>query len=243
MKITPINLWRMINEIHVQFHESVKLLLEKYGPEALGVMQLCLLYLQALGNELEALLLISKSETTKQISEQDRVRDLIFRGFSDTVKGFRNHFNDEYREAANRLWSIFSHYGNIAKKTFDAQTAATNDLLRELDKPQMQAALEKLEITEWRDKLDDENQKFNQLMMQRYSEPLEKTTFRMRTARTETDKFYRAIVAQLNNAVLTNANDANMNEFLTELNAVIKRYKDILAQQFGKKNKTGESEN
>jgi len=235
MKTTQINLRRMVNEVHAQFHESVKTLIEKYGPEALNILQLCLLYFQAFGNELEALLIIMKSEKTEHISEQDRVRDFIFRGFSDTVKGFRNHFDAEYREAANRLWSVFLHYGNITTKTFDAQTAATNDMLREFAKPQMQTALEKLSVKDWCEKLDEENQKFHQLMMQRYSESLEKTTYRMKTAREETDRFYRAIVAQLDNAVLTGSNDAVMNEFLTELNTVIKRFKDILAQQLGRK--------
>ena len=235
MKTTQINLGRMVNEVHAQFHESVKALIEKYGPEALNIVQLYLLYLQALSNELEALLIIRKSEMTEQISEQDRVRDFIFRGFSDTVKGFRNHFDAEYREAANRLWNVFLHYGNVAAKTFDAQTAATNDMLREFSKPEMQAAFEKLNLKEWCENLDEENKKFQDLMMQRYSETLDKTTFRMRTTRTETDKFYRAIVAQMDNVVLTANNDEVTNDFLTELNAVVKRFKSILAQQIGRK--------
>ena len=54
--------------------------------------------------------------------------------------------------------------------------------------------------------------------------------------RVETDKFYRAITADLHNQTLIGNSDAAFVEFTNELNAIVKRYKDILAQQFGKKN-------
>ena len=60
----------------------------------------------------------------------------------------------------------------------------------------------------------------------------------MKTARVETDKYYRAITAHLDNQALTGRNDADRNEFLMELNAIVKRFKNILAQQFGKKTAT-----
>ena len=242
MSITSITLTRLKNEQHAQFHESVRTLLEKVTSETLGIVALFALYLQAFRNELEALAIIVKSELTAQISEQDRIRDSIFRGFSDTVKGFRNHFDPEMREAANRLWNVFLHYGNIAKKPLDAQTAATNDILREFQRDDLKEAIELLQLQQWCYKMDEENQKFHQLMMQRYNEPIGKTAFRMRTARVETDKFYRAITADLDNQELTGRNDEAFNETLIELNAIVKRFKNILAQQFGKKaaQKTGE---
>ena len=235
MKITTINLARMINEVHAQFHESVKSLIERVTPEVLTIEDLYELYLQALSNEMEALLFIRKSENTEKISEQDRVRDDVFRGLSDTVKGFRNHFDPEFREAANHLWFIFLHYGNITRKSLDAQTAATNDMLRELRQPKNAQAMGKLQLTEWCNKMDEENQKFHQLMMQRYSEPVDKTAYRMKTARVDTDRYYKAMVAALDNRTLTRNVDAETNEFMVELNAIIVRYKNILAQQFGRK--------
>ena len=235
-----IRLSRMINEIHVQFHESVLTLLERVTSQALRVEPMHLLYRGAFDREQEALMVIRKSEKTAKILEQDRTRDSIFRGFSDTVKGYRNHFDEEYREAANRLWNVLMHYGNIAKKTLDAKTAATNDMMREFIKSENQEAMEKLKVTEWCEKLDEENQKFHQLMMQRYSEPLGKTTYRMKTARKETDKFYRVMTSQFEYQILTGGNDEVMNEFMIELNAIVKRFRNIMAQQFGRKNKNDE---
>ena len=163
--IINIMLSRLQNERHAQFHENVHTFIDKVTPETLGITAFHPLYRQAFDNELESLDFIRKSETTGQISEQDRVRDNIFRGFSDTVKGFRNHFDPDMREAANRLWNVFLHYGNIAQKPLDAQTAATNDILREFARPDLQQAIDKLQVQDWCTKMDEENQKFHQLMM------------------------------------------------------------------------------
>ena len=236
-KNLTINLSRQKNEVHAQFHETVVMLIENVTPSALGIEALYQFYRPAFNNELDALDIITKSEFTEQISEQDRVRDSIFRGFSDAVKSYRNHFDATYRVAANKLWNVFLHYGNIAGKTLDAQTATVNDILREFQKPELVDALNILQLNEWKDKMDEENQKFQQLMMDRYNEAVGKTTFRMQTARVETDKYYRAILADLNNKLLIGNNDQVFNDFIIELNAIIKRYKDILAQEFGRKNK------
>jgi len=233
--ITDIALARMTNEVHVQFHESVMTLIE----QTLVVKEMTALhslYTTAFENEKAALLIIKKSEFTEQIAEQDRVRDAIFRGFSDTVKGFRNHFDIAVREAANLLWNVFLHYGNLAKKTLDAQTAATEDILREFEREELKQAIVKLKVADWRDKLNEENQKLHKLMMDRYTEIAGQTTLRMKTTRVETDKYYRAIVAALNNLTLTVSTCA-VDDFVASLNAIIKRYKDILAQQLGRKHK------
>ena len=74
-------------------------------------------------------------------------------------------------------------------------------------------------------------------MMDRYTEKARQTTLRMKTARVGTDKFYRAITADLYHQALIGNSDTAFAELTGELNAIVKRYKDILAQQFGKKNK------
>ena len=235
--ITGITLARMKNEIHVQFNENVNSLLVKTGVATLEIEALYALYKQAFDDEQEALNLIRKSELTAQISEQDRVRDSVFRGFSDTVKGFRNHFGPDVRDAANKLWNIFLHYGNVSQKTLDAETAAINDMIRELQRPDLALAIERLQVNDWVGKLAEENTKFHHLMMERYNEPVGKTPYRMKTARVATDVYYRAIVAHVENRVLIGAMNPS-SEFIVELNAIITRFKTILAQEFGRKTKS-----
>jgi len=226
----------MKNETHVQFHESVITAIETVIPELLGIASFFPLYRSAFDKELETLLVIRKSELTAQISEQDRVRDDIVKGFSAMTKGYRSHYAAEYRVAANRLWNVFLHYGDIAKRTLDNQTAAVNDILREFERPDLVEALETLSLTSWKDKLAEENNKFHQLMMARYNESVGKTTLRMKDTRVETDKYYRAIIADLENKLLLSNTTPEFDNFITELNAIIKRFKDILAQEFGRRN-------
>ena len=234
MKVTSISLVRMKNEVHVQFHESVISLIVRVNSETYGFALLYALYKQAFDNETESLNIIRKSELTAQISEQDCLRDAIYRGFSDTVKGFRNHFDADARDAANRLWNIFLHYGNVTRKPFDAETAAINDILREFSLDGNAAAIDKLQMNDWVTKLSEENAKFHELMMERYGEPAGKTPYRMKTARVETDRYYRAIVAELENRMMTGEISAD-NGFIIEWNAIVSRFKSILAQELGRK--------
>ena len=234
--ITTIKLNRLKNEKHAEFHENIKKTIEKTGAGILGLESLYPFYATAFSNELESLSFIRKSELTAQISEQDSVRDGIYRGLSDTVRGYRNHFDAGYRVAANKLWNVLLHYGNIAKKPLDAQSAAVDDILREFLRPDLAEAIGILQLQGWTDQLAIENTKFRNLMTDRYSEPAGKTTYRMQTARVETDKYYRGMIMLLEAKILSGYDDPDFNRFLIELNAVIKRYKDILAQEFGRKN-------
>jgi hypothetical protein len=235
--ISRINLHRLKNETHVQFNEGTDSVFVKYDPQTLGIYPLYVLYKGALSNEFLALDYIGKSELTAKIVEQDRKRDGIYRGFVDSVKGAAKHFNPSHRDAANSLLGVFKHYGNIARKTLDDETAAINDLVRELNQPPLAQALALLGMNAWLNKLVEENSTFVELMEERYSETAGKTTFRMRTARVETDKYYHAIISQVENQRLAGV-EINEN-FIREWNAVIERFKHILAQETGeRKSKT-----
>ena len=237
MSIIKIKLASLKNDKHTEFHENVKITVEKVGAERLDIEALYLLYCKAHENELEALNFVRKSERTVQILEQDKIRDSVFRGLTNTIKGARDHFAPEERVAANKLWSVLLRYGNIINKPLDAQTATVEDILREFQKPQFAAAIDLLQLRAWTDKLTEENTKFRNLMTDRYNESTEKTSFRMKTARVEIDKYYKGIVKRLESQILSNHNlPSEFDDFITELNAVIKRYKDILAQEFGRKN-------
>ena len=234
--ISKIGFRKMRNEVHAQFHENSNTLIGNLEPTELPFQKLIVAYKQTFDHESEALLIDTKSEKTAEIVEQDRVRDSIFRGFTDTVKGLRNHYDTEIRVGANRLWnSIFLHYGNITTKTYDAETAAINDFLREIKRPEFVVVTNKLKVQDWVAKLEEENNKFHTLMMERYCEVTERTVYRMKTARVETDKFYRAIVSSVEAEVLLGNVTETLTHFITELNAIIHRFKSIMAQEQGKK--------
>jgi hypothetical protein len=229
--IIHIRVYKLKNETHVQFNEDVDAVFAKYNPQAIGIEPWYFRYKSALNNEIEALDFFRKSRLTGKIAEQDNIRDNIFRGFADSVKGATKHYDPAYREAANLLYGVFGHYGNIARKSLDDETAAINDFVRELNQPSPANAVALLGLSAWQSKLVEENAKFVELMSERYSETAQKTALRMKTTRIETDMYYQAIILQIENQNLIGI--AVSKDFIRELNAVIERFRNILAQETG----------
>lgn len=236
-KIMTIKLSRLINEKHVQFHENVNSIIEQTTAQTLGIADLYTLYQTALTNERDSLAVIVRSELTPKIVEQDALRDDVFNVFKRTAKNYRDHYDADYRVAANLLWKIFLHYGDVCGKAMDAETAAINDMLREFDARQdLNEALLTLNLISWKEKLAEVNNNFHKLMLERYSETAGRTNLRMKETRGETDKIYHFIVNELEKQILLCNNNSAFNKFIEELNSIIKRFKDGLAQEFGRKN-------
>jgi hypothetical protein len=59
-------------------------------------------------------------------------------------------------------------------------------------------------LSDWLTELDAENQKFKELMAQRYTEVSQRPTTRMKAARAETDKAFRAIFRHIEALALVN---------------------------------------
>jgi hypothetical protein len=182
----------------------------------------------------EALDIIRKSDYTQEILEQDHVRDGIFRGFADAVQSALHHFNPAKREAAKRIETVVEHYGNIAAKNYDQETAAIDDLIRELAAGDYPSFISTLALNDWVTQLGNENQTFKSLMAERYTEVSQRPTARMRAARVETDKAFRTIINQIEALALVNGEGDN-EPFIKELNAVLERYKNIQAQETGRR--------
>jgi hypothetical protein len=233
--IIIINLKLLNNETHVQFNESIDILFIKYTPAALGIAPLYTHYKNALNTELNVLDIIRKSEFTGKIVEQDKVRGDIYRGLSNSIIGMTTHFELVNREAAHRLQNILNHYGNIKRKTLDAETSAINDLIRELQNPSPAADIVTLGLNSWVIKLSEENTLFEQLMMNRYVEMAGRPSARMKTARVDVDKYYHAIINQTKNSVLAGTTTPDIDNFIKDINAVIGRFKHILLQEKGEK--------
>jgi hypothetical protein len=234
--IERINYHLLRNEAHVELHETVNRLFGIYTPDTLGIMPLYQIYKPLFDIEVSVLDVIRKSEYTVEIYEQDRSRDHIFRGLTDALKSALNHFDPAKADAARKVNTVFEHYGNIAAKTLDQETAAIDDLLRELASADYPALIQTLAVADWLTQLDTENNRFKTLMMERYGESALRPTTQMKQARAETDKAFRTIIAQIEALVIVNG-AATYEPFIKELNVVLSRYKNILAQEAGTRKK------
>jgi hypothetical protein len=236
--IETFDLGKTRNETHTGFHEEMNHVFTKNNPDVLGYRPLYDRYQIALDHEKQSLDFIRKSSLTVKINEQDQKRDTVYRGFVNTVKGATNHYDAEHREAARILSDIFKHYGNMARKPLNDETIALNNLMDELRKPALYQALTLLGLTNWLDKLQEENDLLTALMRERYIEISQQTSYRMEETRKETDKYYHAIVNHIENLHLS---EIPIDEsFIKELNAVIEHFKRILAQELAERKKSSD---
>jgi uncharacterized protein YciW len=230
LEILSIPLSRIKNENHVQFHTSVDTLVATIPEDTHSFGGIYPMYADALGKEKEALDYMRQSDMTDQIATQDKVRCNCYRGIADTLKGMTRHFDPKIRESAVRLNKVFTFYGNIALKPIDARTAAITDLCNEITGQSYSESMANLKImTEWVTKLQEENNKLQGMMMKRFNESKSKTRYRMRTSRKITDKFYRAIINNLQNDILTGEESQTFIDFITELNAIIVHYRSRIS--------------
>jgi hypothetical protein len=234
--IVRINFNDLRNETHVELHESIAPVFVKYPPAQLGIEPQYAEYRPLLDTEINTLDIVRKSERTSEIEDQDHKRDSILRGFADGVKSNLHHFDPAKQEAARKVEVILEHYGNIAAKTLDQETAAIDDLLRELGTSEHSALIAALGLGDWLVELNTENERFKALMQERYEEAAQRPTTRMKTARTAVDKAWRAIVDRIEALALVNG-VADYEAFVRELNAILERYKNLLAQHQGRSKK------
>jgi hypothetical protein len=235
MLIIRLSYESLRNEVHVEYNDTIDGIVIKHNPQTLGILPLYTPYKTAVDVETGALDVIRKSGYTGKISDQDQVRDDIFRGLVESVQSSCHHFNPDKRKAAGKIIVVLDHYGNIAAKAFDQETAAIDDLLRELNDNHA-ADVQLLSLTEWLVQLDAENQTFKRLMSERYVEVAQRPATRMKAARAETDKALRAMLHTVEALVTVNGVDAYQS-FINELNAVSERYKNQLAQASGRRTK------
>jgi hypothetical protein len=232
--IVKVEYPRLRNETYVELHDTVGRVFILFPPSQLGVVPQYAAYQICCAGVVAALDVITKSGYTQPIDEQEHVRDRVFRGFDDAVKSALNHFDPAKREAARRIKIVLDHYGNIAAKAIDQETAAIDDLVRELQSGDYPVLVTTVGLGDWVAQLEIENQRFKDLMMARYDEAAKRPETHMRPARAATDKAFRELTRQLEALALVNGMQAYEACF-RELNAVLNRYKHLLAQQAGRR--------
>jgi hypothetical protein len=217
------------NETYVELHDTVERVFVLFPPAQLGVVPLYTVYRAKFSDVVASLDAILKSGYTEPIDALDHVRDHTVRGFDDSVKSALNHFNPDKREAARLIKIVLDRYGNIGSKTLDQETAAIDDLVRELQSANYPALVSTLALGDWIAQLQTENQQFKDLMMARYSESALRPATPVRPLRLATDKAFHELTRQLEALALVNGLK-EYEAFFRELNAVLGRYKHLLAR-------------
>ncbi|MDR1341822.1 MAG: DUF6261 family protein [Prevotellaceae bacterium] len=230
--ITRIDLHTLKNETHARAGENLNAIFVKHNPQALGIKPLYELYRSALNKELEAFDLISRNDLAAKIADQDHARSAIFRGFISSVRIAKTHFDHRHREAAHLLYDILKRHENEEKMTFDSEVAANDSLGHVLQQSAASQAIAQLGMGGWHGKLTQENTTFAALIAERNSEIVEKIALQVRASRAATDRYYSAIVNQMENLWMVGITSSIA--FIKELNATIEQIRHAIVQEAGK---------
>ncbi|MDR1984628.1 MAG: DUF6261 family protein [Prevotellaceae bacterium] len=240
MKISKINLRNLRNEEWFQLMTEFKDLVQKSTPETLGITELFTLFLDCYADADVAAEIIRKSPETAKMQDADQKRDATFRGLVEAVASYTRHFNADKQQAADELKIVFDHFGNLAQKPSNEETAGIYNLLQELNGKYAQQ-VQLLAVGDWVQELEQNNNAYETLVKQRNIELAERPKLRMIDVRAQTMDVYRKITDRIEALILVNGATAYAS-FVDELNAFIKRYNDIVAQRQGRKNEKNEQE-
>ena len=233
MKCNRFAVEKLRNQEWFQFYTEFKALVEQYNPAALNIGAQFSAFLPLYADADEALEIIRKSATTEQLADSDTTRDGTLRGFNNAVKSALDHFDDLKRAAAVRLQIVIDTYGNMARKSYDEETASIYNFLHEM-KGKYSADINLLGLSDWVMRLDTENKAFDALMKNRYTEASQRTNLRLLPIRTEIDRIYRTVLDRMDAVTLLNGNVPPYVAFMNDLNARTTRYENILAQRQGR---------
>jgi hypothetical protein len=244
MKILSLNFYNLRNEEWFQLFTEFRDLVLKYNPNALNIAALWATFLLLYTDADTALEIIRKSVDTVLMIEADHVRDHTFRGFADAVKSARNHFDAAKRAAAEKLTVIFDHFGNLAQKAPNEETAGIHNLLQELDNgtPGTDLPVDILGLRDWAVRLAADNDAYEALVKDRNTEVASRSKLRMKEVRRELQDVYYKMTTRMEATVTLNGDVPPFTGFVNEWNAFLKRYSDVLAQRQGKHHPVSQDE-
>jgi hypothetical protein len=239
IKIIPITgeLHSAPNEQWFSFHLEVGGMIKQKTPVLLGIEALYPAY-EASVNLADGLLeQLRMSFLTGDIKTLDEQRDDCINGFRSVLKGLLKSIVPEKKKAANIVYKVLGNYGNIAQMNYPAESAAIYNFVQDME-GKYSEEVKTIELTGWVADLKRLNTQFMTLYSERYAEKAEKPDRKLADVRKEVDANYSNLIKVIEAFMLTNPNH-ELDDFVKQLNVVIKNYKTIYAQAKGRKNSKG----
>jgi hypothetical protein len=235
MQIGSIHSQHLTQALHLQFAGEAKGLIEKYDPSVLKIVPQFEEFRISVEKEDLCYKIIRKSDLSEAKENADQERDTLIVGINDSVRAALRHFSPAVNEAAKRLKILLDAYNTpkpLQDLPYDAETVAVNNLLQEFD-GKYSADVQITGLTSWVAELRQRNDKFDRLAKAYNEQQAAKPLFKFKDVRYETDKAYKKIVLVVN-AMVVMEGEYVYAPFITELNALIKHYNDLIAQHIGR---------
>jgi hypothetical protein len=224
------------NEEWFNFFIEFKTFVEEASPETLNIVELYALFLILFTDVDTALEKLLKSGYTAAIVLLDGQRDDVFRGLTEAVESASHHFDPVMREAAEALKPLWDHYGNLAVRPFNEETAALINFMQEL-RGKFAPAVQTLGLTGWVDELEHRNNAFEAAVLERNRESADKPDLHVLDLRRKINRCYLDMVERIEAQILLQGEEP-FATFVKTLNANIDRYIAVLNRRGGKGKKS-----
>jgi hypothetical protein len=224
-KIVTALLISFRNEAHYEFMIVFRNLLQKFPPVMAVVALLHQAFLELLALEERLVNLMHKSDYTKKIEEEDRRVDRVITGMRALIAAALHHFDGAVVEAAQSLYNRFAAFGDMAKKTYEEETADVHLLIADLQSPDYADKVMRVGLAPWLTELEAAETGFEWLLGQRNTETAEKPQGRLKDVRREIDKVYHQMTDRIS-AAATMDESGGYTQFINELNAEITYFND-----------------
>jgi hypothetical protein len=265
MKVIRIDVRSLHNEEWFGFYTDYRAQATAAGVEALGISELFSLFTPFYDKADRLLVVLRKSVYTKEIEGADRKRDELFRGFYSVVKGSQKQPGSAKQESALRLYNLLRQYhDSVLGGNYVEESSALYNLLQDLN-GKYAADIAQLALGEWVTAIGAAEQNFLNLRSQRAQESVEKPKEDLRQIRVQTDALYNAMASVLDAKLLadglggtilfdpdapdesdesdepqeghTQPSGNAVYNFVTAWNETVKKYRNLLAQRAGRRNK------
>lgn len=229
MKIKRLRLNKLRNEEWFNFFTEFKSFVEEFFPQAQNIEELFPVFLNLYSMADSVLEKIVKSGYSSVIVQADAKRDECLRGFAAAVKSGLYHYDADKRVAAEKINILLGHYGDIAGRSYNEETAAIYNVLQEL-RGDYANAVQTLALDGWIDELDKNNQNFEKAVLDRNRESAGKPEVNMVDVRRKANRCYLDIIERFEALMLING-DGDFAPFVKILNSNIDRYDSVLKRR------------
>ena len=233
------------NDEYFQFMSEVDKLVVASTVAALGISDQYTPFKSGLTNVDEVLKVEKGSNQTRLIIEADEKRDRIHKGLELQVESNKNHWDESVVDAALRIGRIIGQYGNLRVLSYNEESSAIGNLVKELTSEANAPSLATIGLTTWVSKLGEANDAFQAIFNDRASEVASRSSGNVRAARLLLDPLYEAMVARVNALSVVNG-EAAYADFIDKVNYYVDYYKNTISARKGrttKEAKTKKSEN
>lgn len=219
----------------IQFLDDILLLTQKRGPihQKLQIRydSLYTIYRET-SNAFEP---SRKLINTEVLIATDKERDELTIGLRATLVGLSKHPDIVYQKAAKLLLATLDSYGKkIYRLNYQLQTRITKDFLDAVhNEPSLHSAAATLKVAKaFLDALQSANDQFADQYLMRTQEKGQQIEAEMQILIKEAEKVYRAFITRFN-AIIEMDDDGNYSNLVSDINAAIDQYNQVVLDRSG----------